>query len=349
MSLGCPPRALITSWERRVPSENEEELFHSHPGVGIVVTVATQGRGLAPSGCLWSKDKGLGEEAAVTRRGLKARELPVLCRSRDTGPQPLVITEGVSTSLGFNPAEVSQALYKEGNGEQAIFFAARQCTLIFRSQERPLPGGSQAHLRNAQRCESWKGCRWWTRSSDLAQAWPLLPLLPQWTYVHSWKGDCAQLSCLESCPLPAGWPIPPLLKSQLLTCQSSLQPSHVNTASRGSFHHLHTQHFATAQWVKNLPANAEDMGSIPGSGWSPGGRHGNPLQYACLENPMDWGAWWVIVQRIAKIWTQLSEYGCMAYLFTIIVYPCILSSVSQSQWTEAGKMVPCCLFSLFYL
>ena len=44
------------------------------------------------------------------------------------------------------------------------------------------------------------------------------------------------------------------------------QPSHVNTASRGSFHHLHTQHFATAQWVKNLPANAEDMGSIPGSG-----------------------------------------------------------------------------------
>ena len=43
VSLGCPPRALTTSWERRVPSENEEELFYSHPGVGIVVTVATQG------------------------------------------------------------------------------------------------------------------------------------------------------------------------------------------------------------------------------------------------------------------------------------------------------------------
>ena len=45
--------------------------------------------------------------------------------------------------------------------------------------------------------------------------------------------------------------------------------------------------------VKNLPANigdVRDVGSIPGSGRSPGGRHGNPLQYSCLENPMDRGA-----------------------------------------------------------
>ena len=47
--------------------------------------------------------------------------------------------------------------------------------------------------------------------------------------------------------------------------------------------------------VKNLPAKAgdiRDMGSIPGSGRSPGGGHGNPLQYSCLENSMDRGAWW---------------------------------------------------------
>ena len=46
--------------------------------------------------------------------------------------------------------------------------------------------------------------------------------------------------------------------------------------------------------VKNPPANAEDIrdeGSIPGLGRSPGGGHGNPLQYSCLENPMDRGAW----------------------------------------------------------
>ena len=43
--------------------------------------------------------------------------------------------------------------------------------------------------------------------------------------------------------------------------------------------------------VKNLPANAGDVGLIPGLGRFPGGGHGNPLQYACLENPMDRGAW----------------------------------------------------------
>ena len=60
---------------------------------------------------------------------------------------------------------------------------------------------------------------------------------------------------------------------------------------------LHFVNFYTDKWasqvvlvVKNLPANAGDIrdtGSIPASGRSPGGRHGNPLQYYCLENPMD--------------------------------------------------------------
>ena len=45
--------------------------------------------------------------------------------------------------------------------------------------------------------------------------------------------------------------------------------------------------------VKNPPSNAGDLGSIPGSGRFSGGGHGNPLQYPCLENPMDRGAWWV--------------------------------------------------------
>ena len=58
--------------------------------------------------------------------------------------------------------------------------------------------------------------------------------------------------------------------------------------------------------VKNPPANAEDKrdtGSIPGLGRSPGGGHGNPLQYSCLENPIDRGAWWAIVHihRVAEL------------------------------------------------
>ena len=64
--------------------------------------------------------------------------------------------------------------------------------------------------------------------------------------------------------------------------------------------------------VKNLPANARDVrdGSlIPGSGRSPGGRHGNPLQYSCLENIVDRGTWWVIVHRVAKSQTSLKQHG----------------------------------------
>ena len=62
--------------------------------------------------------------------------------------------------------------------------------------------------------------------------------------------------------------------------------------------------------VKNLPANAGDVrdaGVISGFGRSPRGRHGNPLQYSCLENPMDRGAWWAMVFRVAKSQTWLKQ------------------------------------------
>ena len=55
--------------------------------------------------------------------------------------------------------------------------------------------------------------------------------------------------------------------------------------------------------VKNPSANAggvRDAGSIPGLGKSPGGGHGNPLQYSCLENPVDRGAWQATVHRVAE-------------------------------------------------
>ena len=61
--------------------------------------------------------------------------------------------------------------------------------------------------------------------------------------------------------------------------------------------------------IKNLPANAgdaRDTGSTPGSGRFPGVGNGSPLQYSCLENPMDRGAWWVIVHGVSKSGTQLS-------------------------------------------
>ena len=55
-----------------------------------------------------------------------------------------------------------------------------------------------------------------------------------------------------------------------------------------------------AQTVNSPPCNSGDLGSIPGWGRSPGGGHGKPLQYPCLENPMDKGAWWATFHGVAK-------------------------------------------------
>ena len=51
---------------------------------------------------------------------------------------------------------------------------------------------------------------------------------------------------------------------------------------------------------KSSAYSVGDLGSIPGSGRSPGEGNGNPLQYSCLENPMDGGTWWATVQGVAK-------------------------------------------------
>ena len=60
-----------------------------------------------------------------------------------------------------------------------------------------------------------------------------------------------------------------------------------------------------AQTVKNPPAMQETRGSIPGWGRTPGEGNDNPLQYSCLENPMDRGGWQATVHGVAKSWTQL--------------------------------------------
>ena len=58
---------------------------------------------------------------------------------------------------------------------------------------------------------------------------------------------------------------------------------------------------------KVYACNARDLGLIPGLGRSPGEGNDNPLQYCCLDNPMDRGAWWVTVHGVAKSWTRLSD------------------------------------------
>ena len=66
--------------------------------------------------------------------------------------------------------------------------------------------------------------------------------------------------------------------------------------------------FPGSSEVKASACNSGDMGSIPGLGRSPGEGNGNPLQYSCLENPMDRGAWWATVHGVEKSQTRLSNF-----------------------------------------
>ena len=76
--------------------------------------------------------------------------------------------------------------------------------------------------------------------------------------------------------------------------------------------------FQVALVVKNPPTHAgdgRDLGSIPGLGRSPGGGHGNPLQYSCLENPMDRGAWRATIHGVTQSWTRLKRLSMHLALF----------------------------------
>ena len=78
--------------------------------------------------------------------------------------------------------------------------------------------------------------------------------------------------------------------------------------------------------VKCLPANAGetgDVGSIPGSGKCPGGINGNPLQYSCLENHMDRGAWWAIVHRVEKESDTTERLSTYIMYIPYLLYPFI--------------------------
>ena len=75
--------------------------------------------------------------------------------------------------------------------------------------------------------------------------------------------------------------------------------------------------------VKNLPNSAGNVGSIPGSGRSPGGGNGNPLQYSCLKNPMDRGAWWAMVHRVAKSCIKLSLHAQLCVYVCVCARTCV--------------------------
>ena len=68
---------------------------------------------------------------------------------------------------------------------------------------------------------------------------------------------------------------------------------------------------------KASACNVGDLGLIPGLGRSPGEGNGNPLQFSCLENLMDGGAWWATIHGVSKSWTRLSDF---TFTFSVISY-----------------------------
>ena len=122
--------------------------------------------------------------------------------------------------------------------------------------------------------------------------------------------------------------------------------------------------------VNNSPANAGDIrgvGSVPGLGRSPGGGHGRPLQYSCLENPMDRGAWWATVLRPAKscFWLKplstltlgfvYSFSNCFRHKIRLLMWEfscflklgCIARNLSLRNAFTASHMFQICIFSFF--
>ena len=88
--------------------------------------------------------------------------------------------------------------------------------------------------------------------------------------------------------------------------------------------------------VKNPPANAGDAGLIPGSGRSPEGGNGNPLQYSCLENSVDRGTWWATVHGVSKSRTWLSDQTPMNNMCQYMLCVCIVQTLRR--WSHQRNL-----------
>ena len=116
----------------------------------------------------------------------------------------------------------------------------------------------------------------------------------KWKWRHSVVSDSSWPHGLQPTRLPRPWDFPG--KSTGVGCHCLLC-------------------FSDGAVVKNLSAIAGDMSSTPGSGWSPGGGNGNPLQYSCLENPMHKRIiWWATVLGVTENQTWPSNWACTTIL-----------------------------------
>ena len=184
--------------------------------------------------------------------------------------------------------------------------------------------------------------------------------------VHEHSGCCHVLATVNSAALNIGVPVSFWFIVLSGSCGNSvssftsihfsimIEPTYVPSSSVGGFSFLHSLssifsdghsdqcevRMRASQWLssKESACNAGaagDTGSIPGSGRSPGGGHGNPLQYSCLENPMDSAAWWATVHGVAKSQTRLKRLS--PHTFCAVVPHCsfdLCFSNNQQCWSS---------------
>ena len=145
------------------------------------------------------------------------------------------------------------------------------------------------------------------------------------------------------CALPAN--------SQRALMPPALCQVEEHSGKKEMLHYYYKQRgFPGSSVVNNPPANGGAAGLIPGSGRSPGGGNGNPLQYSCLEKPMDRGAWWATVHGVANsqihfmtkptpIWIECFENTDCSDIIIIIVVD-VLSASLLLSWKQV--FIECC-------
>ena len=102
--------------------------------------------------------------------------------------------------------------------------------------------------------------------------------------------------------------------------------------------YIYTRTFPGGSVIKNLPVNAGEPGSVLGLGRSPRRGHGNPLQYSCLENPTDRGAWRATVHGVAKSWTRLKQLSRSSSTHThTYTYQCIHPHTHTFLYMDTNK------------
>ena len=145
----------------------------------------------------------------------------------------------------------------------------------------------------------------WQSKMSLDTARCLLGVGGQNLHTHTHTHPCP---CL--CPIPSGWEPHSLRLSSLEDGKTKKAEQKQIPSWKKSEMYFVPPGFPIGAEVKNLPANAGNVGgvgSIPGSGRTSGEGNGNPLQYSCLENSLDSGAWWATVHGLVKSQTWLSD------------------------------------------